>query len=69
MVRQEKNYSNSNTPPLVKERYSLYDLKAKGISDFEGDKQEFSGHKTKAMEWQNDINRTADVVEIVDPKK
>ena len=28
-------------------RFTIHDLKAKGISDFEGDKQNFSGHKTQ----------------------
>lgn len=31
------------------ERYTLHDLKAKGVSDFEGDKFKASGHKTRAM--------------------
>lgn len=29
------------------QRFTMHDLKAKGISDFEGDKQLFSGHKTQ----------------------
>jgi len=72
-VKGEENYQarkelfEQQYPPLVKERFSLHDLKAKGISDFEGDKQEFSGHKNKAMTER--YNRTADVVDIVDPKK
>lgn len=44
----------------------MHDLKAKGISDYEGDKQHFSGHASKSM--MERYNRTADVVEIVDPK-
>jgi integrase len=31
------------------ERFTFHDLKAKGISDTEGDKQQASGHKTAAM--------------------
>lgn len=31
------------------ERFTYHDLKAKGISDSEGDKQQASGHKTAAM--------------------
>jgi len=34
---------------LISEPFTFHDLKRKGISDFEGDKQRFSGHKTKAM--------------------
>lgn len=30
-------------------RFRFHDLKVKGISDFEGDRQEFSGHKTRSM--------------------
>lgn len=54
-------------PPQFTERFSLHDLKAKGISDYQGDKQHFSGHKTSSM--METYNRTADVVDIVDPKK
>lgn len=31
------------------EPFTFHDLKAKGVSDFEGDKQKASGHKTAAM--------------------
>ena len=31
------------------ERFTFHDLKAKGVSDFEGDKQLASGHKTASM--------------------
>jgi integrase len=31
------------------ETFTFHDLKAKGVSDFEGDKQKASGHKTAAM--------------------
>ena len=53
-------------PPQFAERFSLHDLKAKGISDYEGDKQYFSGHKTKAMAER--YNRTPDNVEVLEPK-
>ena len=33
----------------LNERFTIHDLKAKGISDFKGDKQAASGHKTAAM--------------------
>ena len=31
------------------ERFTFQDLKAKGVSDFEGDKKKASGHKSEAM--------------------
>jgi len=54
-------------PPIVEERFSMHDLKAKGVSEFEGDKRKFSGHTTEAM--AEVYNRTADVVDILDPQK
>jgi hypothetical protein len=33
----------------LQERFTFHDLKAKGISDFTGDKKRASGHKTDAM--------------------
>lgn len=46
---------------------TFHDLKAKGISDYEGDKQYFSGHTSKSM--MEKYNRSADIVDIVDPQK
>ena len=34
---------------IIKERFTMQDLKAKGVSDFKGDKFKASGHKTYAM--------------------
>ena len=31
------------------ERFTFQDLKAKGVSDFDGDKKKASGHKSEAM--------------------
>ena len=31
------------------ESFTFHDLKAKGVSDFEGDKKKASGHKSEAM--------------------
>jgi len=31
------------------ERFTFQDLKAKGVSDFEGDKKKASGHKSESM--------------------
>lgn len=53
-------------PPIINERFGLHDLKAKSISDYEGDKQYFSGHKTKSMTER--YNRTYDNVETLEPK-
>ena len=33
----------------LKERFTFHDLKAKGVSDFDGDKKIASGHRTDAM--------------------
>jgi len=34
---------------LIKERFTFHDLKAKGVSDFDGDKFKASGHKSPSM--------------------
>jgi len=44
--------------------WTFHDLKAKGISDFEGDKQEFSGHKSRLM--MERYNRSPDKVQVID---
>jgi len=44
--------------------WTFHDLKAKGISDFEGDKQEFSGHKSRLI--MERYNRSPDKVEVID---
>lgn len=44
--------------------WTLHDLKAKGISDFEGDKQALSGHKSRLMVER--YNRTPDKTEVID---
>lgn len=51
----------------IKERFRFHDLKIKSISDFEGDKQTFSGHKTRSM--SEHYNRTADRVVTLDKAK
>jgi hypothetical protein len=33
----------------LKESYTFHDLKAKGVSDFDGDKQAAGGHKSASM--------------------
>lgn len=64
---QRKADFNLEYPGVIQERFTFHDLKAKGISDYEGDKQYFSGHTSKSM--MEKYNRTADVVDIVNPKK
>lgn len=44
--------------------WNFHDLKAKGKSDFEGDKQEFSGHKSRLM--MERYNRSPDKVQVID---
>ncbi|MEW5250595.1 site-specific integrase [Microbulbifer sp. 2201CG32-9] len=45
---------------VIKKRFRFHDLKIKSISDFEGDTQRFSGHKTRSM--AEHYNRTPDQV-------
>lgn len=49
---------------ILAQKFRFHDLKIKGISDYEGDKQEFSGHKTHSM--VEHYNRTADKVTTID---
>lgn len=44
--------------------FTFHDIKAKGISDFEGDKQNFSGHKSRSM--MERYNRTPDKTNVID---
>lgn len=45
-------------------RFTIHDLKAKGISDFEGDKQLFSGHKTQRQvdTYDRKVRRTPTLI-------
>ena len=56
----------SEYPGVLKdcENFTFHDLKSKGISDYTGDKQLFSGHKTYAQ--MEKYNRKIEVVKIVD---
>lgn len=47
--------------------FTFHDIKAKGVSDFEGDRQLFSGHKTRQM--MERYNRTPDRTPVIDFKK
>ena len=44
-------------------RFRFHDLKHKGITDYEGDKQQFSGHKSHAMmeRYNHGIDRVSTV--------
>jgi hypothetical protein len=44
LLEQEKQMGKQGT-----ERFTFQDLKAKGASDFEGDKRQASGHKSESM--------------------
>jgi integrase len=44
--------------------WTFHDIKAKSISDYQGDKQLFSGHKSRIM--MERYNRTPDVVDALD---
>lgn len=44
--------------------FTYHDIKAKAVSDFNGDKMEFSGHKSRSM--MERYNRTPDKVETID---
>lgn len=48
------------TAGAIKERFRFHDLKIKAVSDFDGDVQKFSGHKTRSMAER--YNRTPDRV-------
>jgi len=48
---------------IIKERFTFHDLKAKSISDYQGDKQKFSGHKTAAQ--VGIYNRTVEIVDTI----
>lgn len=63
-LREQKKAFDAGALP---QRFRFHDLKVKGISDFEGDKQEFSGHKTRSMVER--YNRTADRVVSLDKKR
>ena len=47
--------------------YTFHDLKAKGISDYEGDKRKFSGHATVAM--MEKYNLKPEIVDSHDPER
>lgn len=53
---------------LITEKFTFHDLKRKAISDFDGDKQQFSGHKTSAMVQRYD-NVKPSVVPTIGSRK
>ncbi|MDP5208246.1 tyrosine-type recombinase/integrase [Microbulbifer sp. 2205BS26-8] len=63
-IREQQAATKAGVLPA---RFRFHDLKIKGISDFKGDKQEFSGHKTRSM--MERYNRTADKVATLDKER
>lgn len=45
----QKHMKKAFDDGLIKARFHFHDIKAKSISDYEGDKKRFSGHKTSAQ--------------------
>ena len=56
--------TNTKAPKID---WTFHDLKAKGISDFEGDKQNFSGHKNRLQ--MERYNRSPDKTKVIDFKR
>lgn len=52
--------NGKSVPDII---WTFHDIKAKAISDYEGDKQTFSGHKSRAM--MERYNRSPDVMDAV----
>jgi len=59
--RAKREFEKNNETTID---WTFHDLKAKGISDFEGDKQNFSGHKDKLM--MERYNRSPDKTPVID---
>jgi integrase len=57
----------ANTTGEEKIDWTFHDLKAKGISDFDGDKQNFSGHKHRLQ--MEKYNRSPDTTRVIDFKR
>ena len=55
---QKRNYEGMD--------WTFHDLKAKGISDFEADKQSLSDHKSRLQ--MERYNRTPDRIEVIDSR-
>lgn len=51
---------------LIAESFTFHDLKAKGISDFEGDKRQFSGHAS--ISQMEKYNRKPEIVPTIGSK-
>ena len=62
-----KNKARIETEHKVKIDWTFHDIKAKAISDFDGDKQTFSGHKSRAQ--MESYNRKPEVVATLNPVK
>jgi len=62
--RAKRRYSEATGTTID---WTFHDIKAKGISDFQGDKQTFSGHKSRAM--MERYNRDVDKTTVIDFKR
>tara|TARA_A100000171_G_scaffold46447_1_gene51308 strand:+ start:5815 stop:6801 length:987 start_codon:yes stop_codon:yes gene_type:complete len=59
--RERANYIKATGKDI---NWTFHDIKAKAISDYQGDKQQFSGHKSHAM--MERYNRSEDTVQALD---
>ena len=62
-----KNKARIEEEHKLKIDWTYHDIKAKAISDFDGDKQTFSGHKSRAQ--MESYNRKPEVVATLNPVK
>lgn len=67
LAKKEAQRQSDEKELGLKIDFTFHDLKAKGISDYEGDKQRFSGHKTASQVARYD--RKINVVETLDTTK
>lgn len=66
-IKRRLKAFNKKYPKVLHEPFTYHDLKAKSISQYEGDKQKFSGHKTYSQ--MQKYNRKVELVKILDPDK
>lgn len=64
-IKRRLKAFNKKYPKVLHDSYTFHDLKAKGISDYDGDKQLYSGHKTYSQMQR--YNRKIEIVKILDP--
>lgn len=66
-IKRRLKAFNKKYPKVLHESFTFHDLKAKGISDYIGDKQKFSGHKTYSQ--MQKYNRKVEIIKIVNPEE